>query len=234
MEWVGPAVVAAAVSGIVSAVGFVVNRSTTLATHKEKIRADRDLAERKFEFDKDLAERKFRYDRDLNDHKRRVELAETVLSDFYQMTAVLKEVRNPGAFSSEWEDRTPAENETEGEAQTRNTYYVPLGRIKRNSEFISGMMSRRYRSRATLGVEIDQAFQDVHEILVSVQVSAGMLMRLIGRDGDRRGNNALWDKCEADIWMGYGEPDRLEEKMQQAVASAERVCQGIIVGGGAA
>ncbi|ACL62418.1 hypothetical protein [Methylobacterium nodulans] len=238
MDWIGPAVVAAAVSGIVSTVGFVVNRATTLATHRERLTADRTLAERKSEFDKDLAERKFRYDRDLNDHKRGVELAETVLSDFYQMTAVLQEIRNSGALSNEWEERTPEPGETEWQAQNRNTYFVPLASIRRNSEFLSGMMSRRYRSKAMLGAEIDAAFQAVHEILVRVQVSAGTLMRLVDGSGEgRQRNQALRDRCEADIWMGAGDPnapDQLAEQMEQAVAAAERVCQRIITGEGAA
>lgn len=234
MDWIGPAVVAAAVSGVVSAVGFLVNRTTALSTHREKLAADSNLAERKFEFDKDIAERKFGYDRNLNDHKRQVELAEMVLSDFYQMTAVLQEIRNPGAFNNEWQGRAPEPGETPGQAQSRDTYFVPLARIKRNSEFLSGMLSRRYRSKAAFGTEIDAAFQIVHEVLVSVQVSAGTLMRLAGRFSERQQRNqVLWDRCEADIWMGAGDPDvpdRLASQMAQAVAIAERVCQRIIIG----
>lgn len=231
MDWVGPAVVAAAVSGIVSAVGFLVNRATTLATHREKLQADRDLAERKLAFDQGLAERKFIYDRDLNDHKRRVELAETVLADFYQMSDVLQAIRNPGSFSNEAEGRVAQPGETEGQAQNRNTYYVPIARIRTNSDFISGMMSRRYRSRAILSAEIDAAYQKVHEVIVRVQVSAGTLIRMVDGYGEgRQRNEALWERCEADIWMGYVEPDQLADRMAQAVTAAESVCQRIITG----
>lgn len=231
MDWVGPALVAAAVSGVVSTVGFLVNRSTTLATHREKLQADRDLAERKFDFDKSIVEQKFKYDRDLNDHKRRVELAEIVLSDFYQMADALRQIRSPGSYAYEWADRTPEAGETEGQAQNRNTYYVPLARIRRNSDFISGMMSRRYRSKAVLGVEIDSAFQEVHEVLVRVQAAASTLMRMVDRAGEgRQRNEALSERCEQDIWMGYGDPDPLEARMQEAIVSVERLCQRIIVG----
>lgn len=231
MEWVGPALVAAAVSGVVSTVGFLVNRATTLATHREKLKADKELAERKFDFDKNIAEQKFKYDRDLNDHKRRVELAEIVLSDFYQMADVLRAIRSPGAYAAEWADRTPDTGETEEQTDNRNTYYVPIARIRRNSDFISGMMSRRYRSKAVLSAEIDSAFQQVHEILVQVQVSAGTLMRMVDRSGNgRQHNEALSERCEKDIWMGYGDHDPLEERMQEAIVSVERLCQRIIVG----
>ena len=57
-SFVGPAVVAAVVSGIIATVGMFVNRATTIRVHEDKLKPDRDLAERKFDFDRDLAERK--------------------------------------------------------------------------------------------------------------------------------------------------------------------------------
>ncbi|PZR93787.1 MAG: hypothetical protein DLM68_00525 [Hyphomicrobiales bacterium] len=88
MEWItehwttliGPAVVAAAISSIVTVIGFFITTGAAKAMHHEKLAFDQKLAERKFEFDKELAGRRFKYDRDLHDHKRRVELAEEVLA----------------------------------------------------------------------------------------------------------------------------------------------------------
>jgi hypothetical protein len=68
MDWIGPAVVAAVVSGIVSYGALI-----------KKLDSERKLAERRFEYDKDLAERRFSYERDLHDHGRRIELAEQPL-----------------------------------------------------------------------------------------------------------------------------------------------------------
>ena len=76
--WIAPAVVAAAVSGFVSLAGMFVTRSTMIRLRKEDREADLKLAERKFQ-----------YERDLHDHKTRVELAEAVLSDFYQCVDVI-------------------------------------------------------------------------------------------------------------------------------------------------
>lgn len=83
MDWgalIGPAVVAAGVSGVISVAGVIVSTRTARAIHSEKLAFDRDqaaqkfafderLAERKFEFDKELAERKFEFDKLLSAHK---------------------------------------------------------------------------------------------------------------------------------------------------------------------
>ncbi|MBB2791696.1 UNVERIFIED_ORG: hypothetical protein GGD58_000540 [Rhizobium pisi] len=41
---IGPAVVAAGVSGVIAGIGLLVTRSTTIGIHREKIEADQDLA----------------------------------------------------------------------------------------------------------------------------------------------------------------------------------------------
>jgi hypothetical protein len=137
MDWtslIGPAVIAAAVSGVISIVGLVVSTRTARAIHSEKLVFDRNLAERKFEFDKDLAERKFRYDRDLHDHTRRVELAEDVLTAFYRVQVVLVHVRSPLSLGNEGEQRPRRGYESESLARLRDSYYVPIARLNREAE----------------------------------------------------------------------------------------------------
>ena len=107
MDWtslVGPAVVAAVISGLVATVGIWISARTARRIHTEKLRFDREeaertivrevevteakikadnaLVERRFEVDQKLAERRFAYDCRFNDHKRRVELAEEFADRF--------------------------------------------------------------------------------------------------------------------------------------------------------
>ena len=196
----GPAVVAAFVSGIITIFGMLVNRYTTIRINDEKLRADRGLAERRFSFDKELTERKFafdsrlavrkfEYDRELHDHKRRVELAETLLADFYECADVFRAIRSPGSLRNEAAGRKRGENESEEELSARDIYFIPLSRIKENSDFISSLMSKRYRSRAVLGDEIGEAFGCVHEGLMTVRVAAITLGNMIGRRKDARERN---------------------------------------------
>jgi hypothetical protein len=74
-----------------------------------------------------------------------------------QMSDVIQAVRSPLAFGGEAVGRTRNEGETEEEARQRDSYYGPIARLTRHSEFISGLMSKRYRSRAMLGDQIDRA-----------------------------------------------------------------------------
>jgi hypothetical protein len=197
----------------------------------QRIKADEALAERKFEFDKDLAERKFKYDREFHDHKRRVELAETILADFLQMGDVIQAVRSPLAFGGEAVGRTRNDGETEDEARQRDSYYVPFARLTKHSEFISGLMSKRYRSRAVLGGQIDQAFQEIHEVIIRVQTSSSTLMRMVGvSEQGRQRNEALIARCAADIWRGLPEDDQLQPKVNQAIDIVENVCRPILEG----
>ncbi|MGH6840493.1 MAG: hypothetical protein ACREDV_00125, partial [Methylocella sp.] len=73
---IGPAVVAACVSGFISIVGMIVSNRTARAIHPEKLGFDRDQADRKISADIALAEKKLAVDRTFAAWKRRTELAE--------------------------------------------------------------------------------------------------------------------------------------------------------------
>ncbi|MGI8567668.1 MAG: hypothetical protein ACR2KT_00530 [Methylocella sp.] len=165
MDWgalVGPAVVAAVVSGIISVIGLVVSTTTARALHTDKLKSDerlaerkfafdKELAERKFEFDKELAERRFKYDRGLHDHKRRVELAEQVLTAFYHVKDVFVNARSPFSFGNEGEERPRRGIESEGLARLRNSYYVPIARLNKEAEVFAKLYGNRSRFKAYFG-----------------------------------------------------------------------------------
>jgi hypothetical protein len=238
----GSAVIAAIVSGIIAVVGVVVNRATAIRVNTKRLQADRDLAENRFAFDKEiaerkfafdsrLAERKFRYDRELHDHKRRVEMAETILADFYECADVVRAIRSPGSRRDEATGRKRSQDESEEESRDRDIYFIPLARIKENSKFISNLMSKRHRSRAVLGDKIDEAFGSVHEGIIRVQAAAITLGNMTRRDkAAREGNIELVDRCEADIWQGLRDNDPIQPMIDHAIEIAEAVCFPILEG----
>ena len=90
-------------------VGAGISSWTQRSTHKDRLAADRELAERKITADIalaerkltadiTLAERKFQYDRDLDAWKRRTTLAEEVLAEFYQAKDIIDAARAPGSL----------------------------------------------------------------------------------------------------------------------------------------
>jgi hypothetical protein len=215
--WIAPAVVAAVVSGLASFVGMLVNRSTMIRLQKEDREADLKLADRKFQ-----------YERDLHDHKRRVELAEAVLSDFYQCVDVFREIRGPAHMKGEAADRMKEPNETQAEADRLDAYFVPLARMRKNTEFLSNMWSRRHRSRAVLGNAIDEALEKVRDASIRIQVSASTLRDIVRGGGKAAENNKqLILQCGADIWETKDD-DPIQPLLQRATEVAETVCRPIL------
>jgi hypothetical protein len=235
MDWgalIGPAVVAAAVSGAISVIGLIVSTRTARVIHSEKLAFDRDLAERKFAFDKDMAERKFKFDRELHDHKRRVELAETTLAEFRQMMKIIGAIRSPFAYGNEGTDRPRGKNETEEESQQKDAYFAPFARVVKHTDFIESFESKRYRAGAILGNGIDEAFQAIRDVIINIQVSSRTLAGIVdGGSQVRRANEALKESCERVIWENSALDDPIAEKVQRAMAVVEKVCWPILRSG---
>lgn len=188
------------------------------------------LARQKFEFDEDLAERKFAYDRNLHDHKRRVELAESILADFYQIGDIIRSIRFPVASAREAAGRAQAANESDDIKHQRDAYFVPIVRLTTQSEFISGFMSKRYRSRAVLGQQIDQAFSLIDSVIDDVRVYATCLMNMTYRPRREEVDDPLRRKWEAYIWDPSANDDPLEPRVGQAIAIVEETCLRIMEG----
>jgi hypothetical protein len=228
-DFLGPALVAAIVSGVISLVSMLVNRATTIRMSRERFAFEKTLAEQKRSDELQLADRKFDYERDLHDHRRRVELAEEVLADFYQSADIVRAIRSVGGFGDESADRGRAENETPAEASKLDAYYVPISRIAQHSDFFSGLKSKRYRSRALLGQPIDEAFAALDDAVGKVQSNATMLIAMVKLGGtafERQPD--LVDQYEATIWQRMPGDDPVEPLVKRAIEVAERVCRPIL------
>lgn len=225
----GIAVIAGVSSFVAGVLGAGISSWTIQRTHGQRLAADEKLAERRFAYEKELAERKFKYDRDLHDHKRRVELAEAILAEFLQMGDVIRAIRSPAILPGEAVGRQRRENETEEEARNKDLYFVPLTRMSENREFLSGLMSKRYRSRALLGDNIDEAFEAVREAIIEIQVSASTLMDMVGMGQiDFEKDEKRWLQCKADIWGGAVGEDRVGPMVKRAIDIVDSVCRPIL------
>jgi hypothetical protein len=229
----GPAVVAAmvsaGVSGVISLVGLLVNRSTTIRVSRERFDFEKTLAEQKQSAELQLAERKFQYDRDLHDHKRRVELAEEVLADFYRFADIIRAVRSPGGFRDESASRPRTESETPAEATKLDAYFVPIARVARQSDFFSDVRSKRYRSRALLGPSIDEAFTALDQAVWEVQSKAMMLSDMVKRGGAAFNlHTDVVEQYESTIWQHMPGDDPVEPIVRRAIEVAEATCRPIL------
>ncbi|MGR4847155.1 hypothetical protein ACIPSK_31865 [Rhizobium sp. LARHSG275] len=225
----GIAVISAGASFIAGLFGAGISAWTTRSTHASRLAADQGLAERKFQFDISLAERKYLLDARSADRKRKQDLAEAVLTGFYQVEAIMRSVRSPMSYLHESENRPRLGLESEATAKLRDTYFVILARYDKNREEISGLLALRYRMAAWFGVEAGAPFQRLHEGINKVISAAQMLGQWSAdADGFRANNLALWQRMEADIWWGTEDPDRVAVMITEAVTAMEAICRPIL------
>lgn len=231
---IGPAVVAAIVSGFVAVVGSLLSRSTTIKMHSERIAADQALAIKKVDADIALAKQKFEYDRGQAVFRRRFELAEQLLADSYHFRSLMAFVRNGFAWGSEGEGRKGSENETEKIKRLRNTYFVPQERLRREEPFLAAMFARRTTCEAHFGPIADHAFTLFLESLNRVRTSSSLLIEWAQEY--EQVDKAVTKELLHDLWQPmarHAEKDEIGNKIDDAVAAIEGLCRPVLEWGSA-
>jgi hypothetical protein len=247
----GIAVIAAGSSFVAGLLGAFISSATMRATHRQRIEADEKLADRKFDFDRQLASRKFEFDKELAerkakadldlaekkleldarlaDRKRRQELAEEVLSGFYQMVDTIRAIRSSLGYAGEGEERQKQPNESPEIARARDAYYAIVERFEQRRKEMADLLSRRYRMSAWFGKEAEEPFNLVQGALGEIIVSARNLITWEGEAGmELPDNRRLREKMRGDIWEGASTPDLIGEKVTRAISLIESICRPIL------
>jgi len=194
-----------------------------------RIDADERLALKKFEFDKELAQRKFDLDRAQIVHKRRFEFAEALLADANNFRDLMRYVRNGASFGNEGATRQPESNEPDDVKRAKDTYFVPIERLRKQADFISGFLVKRHAGVAHFGHDVAKAFDLFDDAINSVQVAAGMLIDMVGeRDNDPQ----LLKQLRQDVWFGHSaarkEADQVNKKIEEGVLLIENLCRPVL------
>jgi hypothetical protein len=224
---IGPAVVAAVISAIVSGIGFLISARTTRAIHSEKLIFDREQAERRATAEITLAEKKIALDRAFAAWKRRTEFAEQVLADFYQAREIVAEARSPGSFGGEGETRQKEDWETEQDTSRLNSYFATAERLINKRKFFAQLHARRYRFQALLGQEAVKPYDDLHKVYASVMVAVRMLVMTYRdrQEGSLPVNRQEWQGM---IWDVGAENDPIAMRLNQIVSAIEGICRPVI------
>lgn len=220
---IGPAVIAAVVSGLIGLVVVLINRRTTERLHREKMAGDTALAERKVAADIALAEKKFAFDQLHVVQNRRFELAEAILADAYRFKDLMDYVRNGFSSGSQSSSREPAPGEDADTKHIRDHYFVPIERLQERSEFLGAMMARKYATQSHFGTEAKEAFELFAQGVHRVKVASSMLIEMVG-SGNR--DQTLNDKLKCDIWATYGQyrkEDEVTALIEKGIALVERI-----------
>jgi hypothetical protein len=241
MDWtslIGPAVVAAAISSLVSGIGIYISARTTRAIHSEKLAFDREqgerraaaelsLAERKSTADIALAEKKLAFDKALGIWRRRYELAEQVLSTSYEARDVFMWVRSPAGFTGEGETRKAGENEGDKLRERRDSYFVPVERLTREKKIFSTIQALRYAVAAHFGADAVKPLSAITEVYHAIPTAAEILIQLTHDDDDHR--SVIQNMAPLLETLGRkSRPDATDKKIADAIEQIEAFCRPVL------
>lgn len=160
--------------------------------------------------------------------KRKMELAEQVLASFYEAADMLNWARSPFSSSSEGVTRQADEPEGEDLKRIRDSYYVPIERLRSKSELLSKLHAQRYSFRALFGRDANLPFDAFWKLQNDIAFSARTLIEFAGEDRDvRMENKDLIKQCKLDIYGRAGDPISL--RIDETVALMEKLCKPILL-----
>ena len=184
--------------------------------HRERLTADQSLAERKFNLDKDLADKKLAFDKSLAVWRRRYDLADEILTLAYEARDGLVWARTPGGMSGEGDSREAVEDEDEALRTKRNSYYVPIERLHRETERFAALLSLRCSGEAHFGDAIVKPLQDIFRIRIKMFYSAYELILRAAEDYPEH-SQKLFPGA-----IGQGaRPDKIDKELEDAIAQIE-------------
>ncbi|WP_417613099.1 hypothetical protein [Parasphingorhabdus sp.] len=215
-------------AAIVALIGTLIALWMNKLFHKERLRFEEKLADKKYAHDVRLEERKFSHTVGIAKWHRQSEFAEGQLAVFYEARARLTNIRSPASYSSENNDRAGRDSETEAVRNARDSYYPVLSRANLSSEFFNDFYAARYRAIALFGEEAAAPFIEIWQALHKVRVAASMLMRE-DMHGEHRDIARNRQRMEERIWEGLAEGDPIAAEIEAAIEKAEALFRPAII-----
>ncbi|MDK2955845.1 MAG: hypothetical protein PWQ57_1341 [Desulfovibrionales bacterium] len=109
--------------------------------------------------------------------KKRADLAEEVLTSFYEIEESIKYARNSFAFGHEGLTRPGREDEPDDKTRSlRDSYFVPLERLERKQDLVSRIYALKYRYQVLFEAE-DKPFRILNSIFGDFNIAVRKLIR---------------------------------------------------------
>lgn len=167
--------------------------------------------------------------------KRQAELAEEVLSLFYEAHDAIKHIRNPFSPAGEGTSRKQSENESAEEKKAYDQAYVVFERYNANIELFNRLHTLRYRFMTQFGPDSAEPFIELrkilNEIFAAAQTLAGLWARQRTHFKSEQSRNEHFDfkkKLEAIFWEGLSKDDPINPKLDKCVKDIEVICRDIL------
>ena len=159
--------------------------------------------------------------------KRQIELAEEVLSLFYQARDVIESIRSPIGYLGEASTRKQVENETPEEKDALDRAYAVRERYEERREMFSKLQSLRYRFMAQIGKEEAKPFSEIRKVLNQI-LRASRRMALLCVPRHRPGREKKNVEKQIQKYEAILEGDEIKKRVEKAVSQIEETCRNII------
>lgn len=155
--------------------------------------------------------------------KRRLELAEEVLTSFYQVQAVIRSVRAPFIDARE----QVAEEGVPDDVVAHPAYGVRR-RLRDSFDKIIDLRTKRHRFAAVFGKEATAPWDEIEAVLREIDDACGALLDLGGEHVPANDPNASFYIEQRQIAFLSPRSDPITPRVERAVHNIEARCQPII------
>lgn len=161
--------------------------------------------------------------------RRKIELAEEVLSLFYEARDAIRYIRNPFGYGGEGSTRNATPTESPEEKQINDNAYVVFERYNKRQDLFNKLYSMRYRYMAQFGKDAARPFDDLNKIMNDIFISARMLTHYWKEQGRRQWKNDAefqqhlneMHKHEAVFWEKSSEQDPIMPRVDAVISDIE-------------
>jgi len=167
--------------------------------------------------------------------KRKYELAEEVLSLFYECKEKISIIRSPIGYVGEGKTRKKSENEKPEDSEILDNAYVFHERYEREKEPFIKLRALKFRFIAVFGVGSQIPFDEMHKIISEILSAANWLGRRYWRDQGRKEFSekqfdrhlSEMEKFENIVWESYESSDEIQSKVDDCIKKIEQICSVI-------
>lgn len=165
--------------------------------------------------------------------KRKIELAEKVLSLFYEARDAIKYMRNIFGNSEESKTRKRSEFESNGQSRLLDQAYVVFERYQKNEKVFAELNSLKYRVMTVFGAEYVKPFNDLNFIIRDIFTAAN-LMGIYSNDLDityGKRKSELLEKIKENEkirWYMFDENDDIENRLNNIISEVEKLTKEVV------
>ena len=168
--------------------------------------------------------------------KRKYELAEEVLSLFYEVKESFETIRSPFGHTGEGKTRKRAKNEDPEESEIFDSAYVVIERYEREKTPFIKLKSLKYRFMAVYGKEWGVPFEEILKLRNKILSAANRLGNRYWKDQGRRQSTGEQFKkhlekkheLEGVIWSNFEDEDKIREEIDSIIKKIDLICRTII------